>query len=763
MIYVISTYPPKACGIAIFSQNFIRSLTNRLTSKNKLAKSSKSNKKEEVGVLAMIDEGRKDLEYGREVVYKINKNDQQEYLQAADYININKPRICVVEHEFGIYGGENGHYILSFINRVQVRMVVVFHTILQNPSKQQRLIISELAKHSLKVVVMSEFGIDYLKKIYGVDPDKITYIPHGVPHFSKSTINGPLSQRRQVERSKKSSGRLLVTFGLLSRNKGLETAIMAMKDIVKSFPDTQYLIIGKTHPEVVKLNGEEYRNYLNSLVVKNHLQKHVLFINSFLSEEQIIDYVMSADLYVTPYQDPNQITSGTLSYAIGSGIPFISTPYRYAEEKAQYGCGRLFPFHGAQEMAQVVKEIFDSPNILNKMRKKCQEVRKAMGWNVVAEEYLKLFYALEKETQTLSQTDDEIFKDNLSWMPLMKLSHVYRLTDSTGIIQHARYAVPRFSDGYCVDDNARAIILMVMAYRVKKDPLFIEKLNIYLAFIDYMINKNGTIRNFMSFDRRFLDEVGSDDCYGRTLWALGYLIAFPTSEYSKEIGEDLYALMRQHLPHFAMKGSLRGIANAIIGSSYYLIANSGDADLITYLRKMADRLLNAYKKSRHNDWEWFEEKMSYDNALLPLALIRAYEYLGDKEYLDVGIITSKFLKQAMLVDDYYQPIGNSDWYYREHDHPSKYDQQPIEIMSLNWFNFHAFRVTKNVDYLKDIRSAFRWFLGDNSLGIHLYDYETNGCADGLQEEGANRNQGAESTLAFWISYCLVLLSTELEV
>lgn len=743
MIYVISTFPPKKCGIAVFSQNFVGSFAKQL------------NKKAEIGVMAVEDE-KDDFEYGKDVVYRIQKNQQKSYFNAADFINVNKPQACVIEHEFGIYGGEHGSFILSLINRIKVPVVVVLHTILQDPNPKQLLIIQEFARRSNKIVVMSTIGADYLKTIYGVNTGQIAYIPHGVPSFKL------LSKKELLKKFNWKDRKVLVTFGLLSRNKGIETAIQAMKGIIKEIPNALYLIIGKTHPEVVRQEGEEYRNYLNDMVEQEGLKEHVVFVNSFLEESQIIEYVTAADLYVTPYQDPNQITSGTLSYAIGSGTPFVSTPYRYAEEKANDGCGRLFGFKDYEGMAQVVIEVFSNSGKLQKMEKQCISTVKSMSWGNVALSYIKLFDSLAGEETPAQKVVEPSFRINLSWLPIFNLNHVYNLTDSTGMIQHARFAIPRYEDGYCVDDNVRALMLMVMAYRINRDYNYLPYINRYLAFTNYMINPDGSIRNFLGFDRSYLDKVGSADCYGRTLWALAYLIRHAPMNHLREVAKELWNDLRKYLPSFIAANSVRGIANAIIGVSYYVSVHQDDEEMKGYLVSMADNLVSEYKSNSRADWKWFEKSMTYDNAILPLAMLRVYEYTQNQEYLNIGIEATQFLDQKMKRGQVYCPIGNEDWYRHDMKAPSVFDQQPIEIMAFTWLNYQAFRVTKDISYIKKLQQSFRWFLGDNEQGKSLYDYETKGCYDGLGKDGTNKNQGAESTLAFWISHCLVYFAVELE-
>lgn len=741
-IAYISSYPPRECGIATFNHNLLRAIGH-----DKVAVSDDS------FVVAMNDaEGLDEYEYPKEVKYIIRQENQKDYIRAADYINTSLADACILEHEFGIYGGESGVYILPLIARLKKPLITIFHTILKDPNYMQLTIIREIAKHSSRIVVMSHRAVGFLTSIYGIPFSKIQLIEHGVPDLEAKAEN-PVKQSLAFKNKK-----VLFTFGLISRNKGLETVIEALPAIVAKNPDVMYVILGTTHPGVIKNSGEEYRDSLKRLAKKLNVEANLTFINKFVSEEELFDYLTAADMYITPYLNEAQITSGTLSYAVGSGAAVISTPYWHAQELLADDRGRLFDFRDSESLALIVNELFADEEKLKLLKSNAYEYGLHLRWPSTGQVFIDVLdEAVSKYLSQMEKAGKQIIDPDM--MPAFSLAHVQRLTDDTGIVQHAKYGIPNLKEGYCVDDNSRALILAILAYQQNKSKGALELLPIYLSFIQYMQCEDGNFRNFLSFKREYLDDVGSEDSFGRTVWALGYLISNAPNNSYREFAKDLFL---KSASHFKNLTHLRGIANTLIGLAKYMEAHPYDEHIREQMDLLVAPLKAAYKANKTNEWHWFEGKMTYDNGILPLALFSYYEVSKDQESLDIGLESMEFLSQKTLADGYLNPVGNDGWLFKEGLEMALYDQQAIETMAMVLMYFKAYEITQNLLYIKEMYLCYQWFLGENSLHLPLYDHETKGCGDGLQPHGVNRNQGAESTLAYWISHLMVLQALESE-
>lgn len=739
-IAYISTYPPRECGIATFNNNLLKAIAH--DTKSVSADSF---------VVAMTDsEDINTYEYPAEVQYTIRQENQKDYIRAADYINTNLTDVCILEHEFGIYGGESGVYVLPLIARLQVPLITILHTILKDPSYMQLTIIREIAKYSSKIVVMSHRAVDFLTTIYGISEDKIRLIEHGVPDLEPKVNN-------DVRNSLSFKGKkVLFTFGLISRNKGLETVIEALPKIVEKNPDVIYVILGTTHPGVVKNSGEEYRDSLKRLAKKLNVEKNLMFINKFVSEEELYDYLTAADMYITPYLNEAQITSGTLSYAVGAGAAVISTPYWHAQELLAENRGKLFDFKDADALATIVNDLFENNELLRQLKTNAYDYGLHLRWPNTGSVFINTLQEAITDAKLINETNKPIVDPEM--MPAFSMAHIQRLTDDTGIVQHAKYGIPNLKEGYCVDDNARALLMVIMAWQQNKSKVALELLPVYLSYIQYMQCDDGNFRNFLSFRREYLDEVGTEDSFGRTIWALGYLINNAPNNSYKEFAKELFV---KSIPHFSQLKHLRGLANTMIGLSSYLKAQPYDEYFIEELNKLAEPLKAAYRTHKGDDWHWFEEKLTYDNAILPLALLSHYETTQDQESLAIGLESMEYLTAKTLDKGYLNPVGNDGWLYRGED-MAIYDQQAIETMAMVLMYFKAYEITHDLKYISQMYLSYQWFLGENSLRLPLYDYETKGCGDGLQPYGVNRNQGAESTLAYWISHLTVLKSLEFE-
>ncbi len=739
-IALIGTYPPRKCGIGTFTNNLLKSIAAN-TDHHDLAS---------VAHVIAIDESGQDHEYPEEVMLTIRQNRQRDYVTAARQINFSDADVCILEHEFGIFGGDDGVYILSLIHRLDLPLIVTFHTVLKEPSYTQRSIVEEIGKRAARIIVMSKRAIDFLTDIYNIPREKIDYIEHGVPDFPQ------VSRAAIIKKNNFENRQVLLTFGLISRNKGIETVINALPEVVEKFPELLYIISGKTHPEVIKHSGEEYRNFLHRLVKQYGIERNVFFNNAFLSEKQLFEYLSASDIYITPYLNEAQITSGTLAYAVGAGSAVISTPYWHAQELLDEGRGRLFDFKDSSQLSQIIKELLGDPKKINDLREKAYEYGKKIRWPIIGKQYLSLAdYLAGSWDSELKLKKPPI---HIPMLPVYNLAHVKRLTDDTGIVQHAKYGVPNLKEGYCLDDNSRALLMALMAYRQNKDQEALDLIPIYLSFIHYLQRDNGNFGNFLSFSRQFLDEYGSEDSFGRTIWALGYLISNAPNDAYKQIGREIYS---RSIKYFDKLESLRGIANVIIGIAYYLKDAQEDEPQLQLLLNLTSKLVNAYHASRENDWQWFEDSMSYDNGILPLAMYHAAEITNDDDLLKIANESLEFLEEATFNHGYFAPVGNRGWYQKGEEFP-EYDQQSIDVMAMVLLYHQAYKVSGRNEYIDKLFTSYLWFLGENSLRLPLYDHETSGCCDGLQSTGVNRNQGAESTLAYWISHLTVLAAQEKE-
>lgn len=741
-IAYISTYLPRECGIATFNDNVERAIHVNFPDQV-----SPGN---DFGIAINDSEDAQAYDYPDHVKFVIRQNHQKDYIQAATFINTSDVNAVVMEHEFGIYGGESGIYVLPLLHRLEKPLFTILHTVLREPSYTQKLIIQEIAERSAKVIVMSRRGIEFLTTIYGIAPEKIQYIEHGVPDLEAPVVN-PLKKVSPFR-----NHRVLLTFGLLSRNKGLETVIRALPKIIERHPDVMYVILGKTHPGILRSSGEEYRDHLKRLAVQLKVDKHLTFINKFVSETELINYLTAAHVYVTPYLNEAQITSGTLSYAVGAGAAVVSTPYWHALELLADQRGCLFDFKDVNMLADTVNELLDKPDVLDTLKQHAYQYGLHLRWPKIGADYIRTIHeGIEKQSFTKKEIRQIIDPERI---PEFSLTHVRRLTDDTGIVQHAKYGIPNLKEGYCLDDNARALIMALMAYQRNKSKEALELLPIYLSYIHYMQRDDGNFRNFLSFRREYLDEVGSEDSFGRTVWSLGYLISCaPNNSYREFAGE----LFFRSVPHFKQLQHLRGMANTIIGISYYLKVHPDDDRLVRELINLTIPLIEAYEQHHSNNWHWFEEKLTYDNAILPLALLHSCEITGDEGVKKIAMESLAFLDKLTLKNGFLSPIGNNGWYHRGKDVPV-FDQQAIETMAMVLMYLQAYQSTHQPEFIEKMFVSYQWFLGENSLRVPLYDHETKGCCDGLEETGLNRNQGAESTLAYMISHLTVLKALELE-
>lgn len=731
-IAFIGTYPPRECGIGTFTKNLFNSmLLDHNTSKNT-----------HKGYVVAVTDYNTHYDYPDEVKTSINQELLEDYIKAAKYINLSGADICILEHEFGIFGGQDGVNILPLLHRLDIPFIVTLHTILKKPSYNQKAVLQQVCNMAQKIVVMSNKAIEFLTDIYDVAPEKIAFIEHGVPNLH---YNSDKSKKEfKLEHRK-----VLLTFGFIGRNKGIETVIKALPEVVKTHPNVIYIVLGKTHPNVLRHSGEEYRIFLMRMVKKLELDDHVVFLNEFIEVAELFKYLSATDIYITPYLNESQITSGTLSYAVGVGAAAISTPYWHAEELLANGRGRLFNFNNHKELADLIIELFNNPKTLAEIKHRAFAYGKKISWPKTGEKYCQLAETIVENCSFTPSKKDSLFDPLI--IPAFSLNHINRLTDDTGIIQHAKFGIPNLKEGYCLDDNARALLMVLMAYNQFKDTRALELSPIYLSYIHYMQNKDGTFRNFMSFSRQFLDNVGSEDSFGRTIWSLGYLLGHAPKDAFYQTGKEIFF---NAAPNFEKLQSIRSIANTMIGICHYLNNHLGDDSMMERLRNLAKTLVTNYKKNESEDWHWFESLLAYDNGILPLAMLHAAEILNDREITQIAFSSMNFLTQHTLKNNYLSVIGNQKWFKKDNER-SLFAQQPIDAMASVLMYNQAFRLTNNIEYLNNLFMSFLWFLGENDLRMSLYDFETQGCCDGFEQQGVNRNQGAESSLAYLIAHITV--------
>ena len=728
----VGDHLPRKCGIATFTTDLLAAVASAHPQCQCLAVSVND-----------IPEG---YEYPEVVRFEIEEQDLSSYLRAADFLNISNVDLVCLQHEFGIFGGLAGGHILALLRELRMPVVTTLHTVLQTPNVDQRRVMDGLISLSTRLVVMAERGRRMLQEIYRTPLAKIDLIPHGIPDvgFVDPTYFKDLFG---VE------GKIvLLTFGLLSPNKGIENVLNALPQILAEFPEVVYIVLGATHPNELREHGEAYRLSLEILAKKNRVERNVIFYNQFVDLENLKEFIGAADLYITPYLNEAQITSGTLAYAFGAGKAVVSTPYWHAAELLADEKGALVPFGDAAAIAREVKGLLRDDNRRHAIRKNAYRIGRDMVWSNAAQMYMRSFECsrLEATARSRKSLAAKTLDQKPRELPKMKMSHLSRMTDSTGVFQHAIFSVPNFSEGYCTDDNARAFVLSVLLGELGEDPEGARTLGTTsAAFLHHAFDlKTKRFHNHLSFDRRWLDEQGSEDCQGRALWALGIVVGRSPFRSFQMMAGQLFALALPALTEFT---SPRAWAFGLIGIHEYLRRLSGDS-LVNQTQKMLTcRLMKLFETTAQPDWQWFEEELSYDNAKLAHALILSGQATGQPAVLECGLQSLRWLTELQMSDkDHFRPIG-SNGFYRRGGVRANFDQQPIEAQATVSACLEAYRATSSAWWYEQAQRAFDWFLGWNDLGLELYSPETGGCRDGLHVDRVNGNQGAESTLAFLLS------------
>jgi glycosyltransferase involved in cell wall biosynthesis len=742
-IAFVGDHLPRKCGIATFTSDLLAAVADAHPESQCLSVS--------------VNDIKEGYEYPEVVRFEIEEQDLSSYIRAADFLNISNVDIVCLQHEFGIYGGPAGGHILAFLRELRMPVVTTLHTVLREPKADQRRVMQELVALSTRIVVMAERGRKMLQEIYKAPAAKIDLIPHGIPDvaFVDPTF---FKDQFGVE------GRtVLLTFGLLSPNKGIEYVLNALPQILAEFPDVVYIVLGATHPNEVRKEGEAYRLSLEILAKKNKIEKNVIFYNQFVELENLKEFIGAADLYITPYLNEAQITSGTLAYTFGAGKAVVSTPYWHAAELLAGDQGVLVPFADAPAIAREVIGLLRDDTRRHAMRKNAYKMGREMIWSKVAKLYMRSFELSRIEgaarsrkslaTKTLDQKPREL--------PELKLSHLSRMTDSTGIFQHAYFSVPNFSEGYCTDDNARAFIVAVLLSELGEDPERVRSMaTTYAAFLHHAFDfKTKRFHNHLSFDRRWLDDQGSEDCQARAIWALGVGVGRSPYRSFQIMAGQLFA---QALPALTKFTSPRAWAFGLIGIHEYLRRLSGDSMVNQTRDILSSRLMELFEKTTQPEWRWFEDELSYDNPKLAHALILTGRETGQKAMLERGLEALRWLAELQISEKgHFRSIGTNGFYSRGGPR-ANFDQQPIEAQAMVSACLEAYRATSDFWWYDQAQRAFDWFIGWNDLGLELYSPKTGGCRDGLHVDRVNRNQGAESTLAFLLSLTEMRLAQNMQ-
>lgn len=736
-IVLIGNHLPRLCGIATFTTHLLKSIALNAPDKSCWA-------------VAMNDrpEG---YSYPSQVRFEINQSQLNEYSLAADLCNLNQVDVICLQHEYGIFGGKRGSFIIKLLRDLNMPVVTTLHTILKNPNLQDRHILMQLAEFSDRLVVMSERSVEFLRDIYQVPEEKIVLIHHGIPDV-------PFVESDAYKDKFGVSGKkIILTFGLLSPGKGIEVVINALPEIVKAHPQVIYMVVGATHPHLKAEQGEDYRNSLHLRAKELGVSDHIVFHDRFVADEDLLEFIGVADIYVTPYLNEAQIISGTLAYALGMGKAVISTPYWHAQELLADDRGRLVPFRDQTALAREVIDLLDHPDECRAIRERAYHYGRKMVWSDVGRRYLDTF--AEAKRQRLRKNVPERRLETLGLrqqrLPEIKLEYLHRMTDDTGMLQHAKYTVPDRTHGYCVDDNARALIVAVTLQDLQPlDSALSDLAAIYLSFLGHAFNgQTGRFRNFMSYDRRWLEETGSEDSHGRAVWGLGEAVALGRNKGQVGFAVDLFHRALGSTEHFTFP---RAIAFAIIGIHAFLSRYSGDSRARRMRKLLSDRLMQQFSDVATEEWPWCEDILTYDNARLPQALLLSGQWLPDREMQEMGLRVLDWLKQIQTDEkgSYFSAIGNHGWFTKDGS-KARFDQQPIEAAAMVDACIEAFNCTQDEEWSAYAYRCLNWYQGENDLGVPLCDYATGGCRDGLEAQGANENQGAESTLC-WLMALLAV-------
>ena len=740
---IVGNYLPRQCGIATFTTDLCAALSAEYGA---------------IDLMALpVNDTEAGYNYPPRVRFELNEGNLDSYRRAADFLNRGNVDIVCLQHEYGIFGGRAGSHILELLRRLQMPFVTTLHTVLRDPDPGQRLVMAEIATLSDRLIVMSEHSVEILQVVFQVPANKIDLIPHGVPDL-------PFIDPNFYKDCFSTEGKVvLLTFGLLSPNKGIENVIQALPKILSRHKNVVYMVAGATHPHLKRREGDQYRHYLQKLAMDLGVQANVIFRDRFVSPQEMVELVSAADIYITPYKHKAQVVSGTLAYALSAGKAVISTPYLHAVELLDNERGVLVPFDDPEAIATKTIELLDNETTRHAMRKRAYLYARDMVWNKVAQKYMSSFERvynerLRKPTATFSTQHSEKIFDAL---PAINLDHLNRMTDDTGILEHAVFVVPNCPEGYTADDNARALIVAILLEELGDGVLWgtAGLASRYLAFLWLAFDPaSKRFRNLLSYDRQWQEPIGSEDSHGRTLWGLGTVLG-----RSKDVGLRGAAgrLFELSVPAALEFKSPRAWAFALLGLEEYIDSFPRDRAALHAADALANRLFNLYRANSSDGLHWFEGVLAYSNARLPQALLRSGLRSANKEMISAGLEALDWLVtiQRCDVKGHFVPVGSLGFYSKK-TAKARFDQQPIEACAAVSACLQAHRATGQNKWREEASSAFNWFLGDNDLQVSLYDPTTGGCRDGLHPDRVNENQGAESTLSFLMALLEMLKSEE---
>jgi glycosyltransferase involved in cell wall biosynthesis len=733
-IAFIGNYLPRECGIATFTTDLCTALATEYGEGRLFA--------------IPVNDPESNYTYPKQVRLELDQEDLASYVRAAEFLNFNGNDLVCLQHEYGIYGGTSGRHILTLLRKLKMPLVTTLHTVLRDPDVNQHAVLEEIGRLSDRLVVMSNLAAQLLREVYSVPDGKIDVIPHGVPDM-------PFMDPNYFKDMFGTEGKsVLLTFGLLSPNKGIENVIRALPAILAKHPNVVYIVSGVTHPHIRKREGERYREGLQALAKQLGVSSQLILNNRFVSAEELIEHVGAADIYITPYRQEAQVVSGTLAIALGAGKAIISTPYWHAKELLADGRGVLVPFDDSGAIAKEVIELLENDAKRHAMRKRAYLYSRGTTWPKTARAYMASFQRarLERSLQPrAAQQDDAANSMNaVGQLPVLNTRHLLAMTDATGILQHAIFTVPNTREGYTTDDNARALMVSTLL----DERLFPENgtdhpdlSRRYLAFLWLAFHSDsGRFRNFLGYDRQWLEDVGSEDSHGRALWALGTVLGHSQNAGLRGAAGRLFEAA---VPAVLTFSSPRAWAFSVLGLQAYLDWFPGDRAMQGIRNTLANRLLDIYERSQSESWHWFEKSLSYSNARLPQALILAGWRSDNQRMIEAGMDSLKWLVAEQHRDDeeIFVPIG-SNGFFIEGSKKARFDQQPVEACATVSACLEVYRLTEESQWLDEARRVFSWFLGKNDLQAPLYDAVTGGCRDGLHPDRVNENEGAESTLSF---------------
>ena len=725
---------PRLCGIATFTHDLCEAVAIATPASQCFA--------------GAVNDRIEVYDYPSRVRFELDEKDVDSYRRAADFLNFNNADVLCVQHEFGIYGGPAGSHLLALLKEVRMPVVTTLHTVLREPNAARQKVMEELLRRSDRLVVMARKGAEILRETYGVPDTRVDIIPHGIPDMPFIDSSFYKAQFGVEGRT------VLLTFGLIGPGKGIEYAIEALPEIMKRHPNVVYLVLGATHPHLVAREGESYRLGLERLAEDRGVREHVIFYNRFVSLDDLKEFIGATDIYVTPYLNEAQITSGTLAYVFGAGKAVVSTPYWHAQELLADGRGILVPFRDPHAIAEGVRAFLDDPARLQETREKAYQIGREMIWPAVAQRYIESFQRARTERRAAPRSAFAgwTLASRPYNLPPLRLDHIVRMSDGTGIIQHATFNVPNFNEGYCTDDNARAFILCNLLDELggRRPSENLDRLaTSYLAFLSAAMNREtGRFRNFMSHGRQWLEDSGSEDSHARALWAAGTGAGRSRNEGHRKLSAHLFERGLSMVESFS---SPRAWAFALLGIHEYLRPLPGHSIAKALREVLTLKLIGLWKNCATENWPWFESSATYENARLCQALLLSGQWMPHAEALKIGLESLGWLASVQKTQaGHFRPIGSNGFYERDGAH-AYFDQQPVEAQAMISACLEAFRATQDGSWSREAKRAFEWFLGRNDLGLPLYDSSSGGCSDGLHQDRVNENQGAESTLAFHLS------------